>query len=281
MRRLVEDAARKDTRVRYIHLDQRGLSRARNAGIAASGGEIVAMTDDDCEADPGWLETLARCFADEPEVGLVGGALLRPERVSDRLGSCPALNPSEALYDPVPSRRQAPAGWDWIGGNFALRRGVAECTGLFDEHLGAGTCFPSGEDTDYKLRLEARGVKMRSTPRAIVHHTYGVRRGLRPGLRHSASYARGNGALAAKLTLSGDSRGQEWLNAATRESASDWLTGSRPYRVPVSILRLWHFRSAYHECLHEYAVDPGSDVLYHLAADQRPARSRGLTPGRT
>lgn len=273
MRRMVEDVAREDSRVRYMHLDQRGLSRARNAGLAASSGEIIAMTDDDCEADPQWLETMASCFTDEPDVGLVGGALLAPAREHGYLVTCPTLYPSERLYDPVRSRRHAPAGWDWIGGNFAVRRSVAERIGYFDEHLGAGTCFPCGEDTDYKLRLEAQGVKMRSTPRAIVHHTYGVRSGIRSGLRHSAAYARGNGALAAKLTLAGDPRGKEWLTAATRESSIDWLTAMRPQRLPVSMLRLWHFRQAYQECLHEYAVDPTSGVLYHLSTDHHPSRS--------
>src|SRR5438445_6681082 len=39
-----------------------GSSRARNIGIAASKGEILAFTDDDCEATPDWLAELAAEF---------------------------------------------------------------------------------------------------------------------------------------------------------------------------------------------------------------------------
>ena len=54
---------------------------------------------------------------------------------------------------------------------------MAKRLGTFDECLGAGADFPAAEDTDYKLRLEAAGIRMLTTPRAAVVHTYGVRKG--------------------------------------------------------------------------------------------------------
>lgn len=273
---LVEEVAREDTRVRYCHLVEPGLSRARNAGIAASAGEIIAMTDDDCEADAAWLSTLAQYFQIDSEVGLVGGALVGPNLRQGLLSTCPSLIPVEALYDPVPMKRQPPEGWDWIGGNFAVRRAVVERVGSFDEYLGAGAFFPSGEDTDYKLRLEALGIKMYSTPHAIVYHTYGVRHGVRAGLRHSRNYARGNGALAGKLTLQGDPRGREWLHSSVGESSVDWLHGRAPHRLPVSVLRLFHFVHAYRQCVRGFRVHPATDLLhplsYNLSRDRIEAR---------
>jgi glycosyltransferase involved in cell wall biosynthesis len=267
LRALVEEVGSADPRVRYIHLAEPGLSGARNAGIASSIGDIIAMTDDDCEADSEWLYTLAHCFQREPAVGLIGGALLKPKHVRGVLATCPSLTPLEAVYDPIAMRRQAPIGWDWIGGNFAIRRHVFNRVGPFDRYLGAGAPFPSAEDTDYKLRLEAYGIVMRSTPQAIVYHTYGTRYGVRAGLHHSRNYARGNGALAGKLTLRGDPRGREWLQAALRESTTDWLFSLKLHRLPVSVLRLHHFKRAYQRCLTEFRVDPVTDLLYAARSD--------------
>jgi glycosyltransferase involved in cell wall biosynthesis len=276
LRSRVEGAAGGNQRVRYVHVKRPGLSRARNAGIDVSRGDVIAMTDDDCEADSRWLAEVAACFAEDPRIGLVGGALLPPARARGRLVSCPSLVPADVVYDPSAMGRHAPRGWDWIGGNFAVRREVAQRAGPFDEYLGAGALFPGGEDTDYKLRLESLGIRMRTTPRAIVHHTYGARHGIAAGLRHSRNYARGNGALAGKLTLLGDPRGEEWLQATARESRLDWLQAMKPYRLPVSALRLWHFRRAYRQCVREFRVDVAQGVLYPVEAShlQREGNAR-------
>ena len=52
----------------------RGASAARNTGVAASQGELVAFLDDDAIASPRWLEALLSHFADPSVVG-VGGRL--------------------------------------------------------------------------------------------------------------------------------------------------------------------------------------------------------------
>jgi len=50
----------------------RGSAAARNRGIRAAGGDIVAMTDADCVVARGWLRALVPALADEG-VGAVGG----------------------------------------------------------------------------------------------------------------------------------------------------------------------------------------------------------------
>ena len=72
--------------VRVVRDSGRGLSRARNTAIAEAQGEIVAFTDDDCEADSRWLEELVTRFMAEPAVGLIGGLLVAPPRAQRGFG---------------------------------------------------------------------------------------------------------------------------------------------------------------------------------------------------
>ena len=249
----VNHAAAGDRRVRYVHLEGRGLSLARNAALKVAAGSVVAFTDDDCEPAPRWLESFAHAFLADSELGLVGGAVLSPQS-RGLLTSCPTVSPTEALYNPEVDHMRPPQGWDWIGANFAIRRGVASRLGSFDECLGAGADFPAAEDTDYKLRLEAAGVRMLTTPTASVVHTYGVRHGWSV-FKSQQNYATGNGGMAGKLTLLGDRRGEEWL-AETRSGSFN--EGRRaPHRLARGLRRLHYFSAAYHRCIREYHVVDG------------------------
>jgi GT2 family glycosyltransferase len=261
VRALVESVTRCDPRVRYLHVARRSASLARNAAMRAARGEIIAVIDDDCEARADWLDVLIDCFAGDPTLGLVGGAVIAPPPTRRGPAFCPALLPAETRYDPRADNRRVPPGWDWIGANFAICRAALNQVGLFDERLGPGAAFPAGEDTDLKLRLEAAGVPMRSTPRAVVYHTHGRRYGLRAALRSARNYAAGNAAVAAKLTLLGDPRGRMWLEMAREDVLGGWLRERRPQRLPAHMLRLWHFSRAYRRCLRHYIADRTTRLL--------------------
>ena len=60
-----------------------GLSGARNAGVAASDGTIVAFLDDDARARPGWLAALLGAYADDHGHAVRGRGGVPSERHSD------------------------------------------------------------------------------------------------------------------------------------------------------------------------------------------------------
>lgn len=254
----IADAVRRELnghRGRVVRQDGRGASRARNAALAVADGDVIAMTDDDCEAEPSWLAVMVDRFRAEPRAGIIGGAVLAPPLSRGGPANCPTCKPADALYDPRAFRSDPPDGFAWLSANVAICRSAAEALGAFDECLGSGTRFPAAEDVDFQWRAERRGIATLTTPQAIVHHTYGWRCGARAVWKLQRNYARGNGAFAAKLTLLGDDKGRQDLQLMRRLTAFDWFERRRPIALPAGIRRYYHFSRAYRECLENFQVD--------------------------
>lgn len=260
---VVERAAGDDPRVRHVHDPGRGASRARNVGVRAAVGEVVAFMDDDCEADENWLTVLDGCFGARPDLALVAGSLVAPPPTSRWPSTCPAFEAVEVVHTPAGAGAPIPDGWGLVLANLAVRRDVFAQIGPFDEVLGAGSVFPAAEETDFALRVEAAAMPMQTTPRARVHHTGGRRHGLRAVYRHKRGYELGNGALTAKMTLAGDPRGAVWRRGFVREALAGVRHG-RPHRLPLSLLRLVHFQRGHRACLRAYRVRPPGDIVHAL-----------------
>jgi GT2 family glycosyltransferase len=155
----------------------RGLSSARNSGVAASRGVVVAFLDDDAVADPDWLERLAVGYRD-PKVGAVGGfvepvwALGRPHwfpREFDWVVGC--------SYPGLP---EAPAATrNLIGANMSFRREVLESLGGFRAEIGRLGSTPLGcEETELCIRAaKTNGTIVRYDPAARVRHRVPAARG--------------------------------------------------------------------------------------------------------
>ncbi len=163
-------AAIHDDRLQYQYEPSRGLSAARNAGLRASAGQLVAFTDDDCVVEPGWLAALLAAFAAHPTVGVVFGHVACAEH-DPTLGYLPGFKAREGLL--TRRRMLAGAGHWGMGANMALRRSAIARIGPFDERLGAGAVMKSAEDVDYALRAHLSGFGVYHAAGArVVHHGF-------------------------------------------------------------------------------------------------------------
>jgi O-antigen biosynthesis protein len=185
---------------------RRGLSYARNAGIAASRGEIVVTTDDDVTTPPEWLERLIVQFA-RPEVGIVTGNVLPGEldtaaqRLFEAYGGLgrgfKRREVDQRWFGSSP--RRAVETWK-LGAtaNAAFRANLFRQPeiGLFDEALGAGTPTGCSEDTYLFYKAIKAGHTLVYEPSAFVWHRH--RRDM-PALRRQL-YAYSKGHVAYQLT---------------------------------------------------------------------------------
>jgi glycosyltransferase involved in cell wall biosynthesis len=139
----------------------RGLSRARNAGLAIVQADLVGFPDDDCSYPDDLLARIAGRFADRPDLGgLTGRTAGASGRSSVGWGA---------------ERRMLDRDTVWHGGNSAstfVRADVLERVGSFDESLGlgSGTAWSSGEDTDYLTRALDVGARIEYDPEIVVIH---------------------------------------------------------------------------------------------------------------
>ncbi|MFQ5812219.1 MAG: glycosyltransferase family 2 protein [Anaerolineae bacterium] len=164
-KRVVEALA--DPRLRYYRQQANGKSRALNAALARARGAIIAFTDDDCTVPPDWLRRGLDVLAQEPEAGIVFGAAAAAPH-NPRETFVPVFLPPH--YRRLQGRFARVRCHGLAGPNMFIRPTVFERVGGFDDFLGAGSHFPSGDDDDLAYRALRAGFAVVLDPtNAIVH----------------------------------------------------------------------------------------------------------------
>jgi GT2 family glycosyltransferase len=177
-----------DGRVQYL-TSRGGAAAARNDGIAASDGEIVALTDDDCEPASGWARTLAAPFAADPKLAIVFGRV-RPAPHDPAAGFVTSYDRAGIRLARGIGEKPSVEG---LGACMAIRRSFWQETGGFDERFGLGAPLRAGEESELTLRALAGGWSVLETDSAeVVHHAF---RNWENGAASIACYSFGNGAV--------------------------------------------------------------------------------------
>jgi len=145
--------------VRVIARHHAGAAAARNAGVAAAEGDILAFTDSDCRPEPEWLDRMCGALADDRASAAMGRFKSDQTGVVARFVQAEYADKEAGML----ARR-------WVTfadtATAAFRADVMRQAGGFREDLMAV------EDTDYAFRLAAAGHRIAMVPGAFVYHRH-------------------------------------------------------------------------------------------------------------
>jgi glucosyl-dolichyl phosphate glucuronosyltransferase len=141
--------------LRFLVETRKGVSHARNAGIAASRGSILAFVDDDVRVRPGWLAAAVRILREQEDVHYLGGPVLplwqdqRPRWLTpDHWSPIAAVDYGSERFV-VPTMRAVCL----ISANLFVRRAALDRVGWFNP------AFRRCQDRELMLRLWAAGLE--------------------------------------------------------------------------------------------------------------------------
>ena len=184
---VVDDGSTDDTaevlegfggRITLLRKSNGGPASARNVGVRACTGELIAFTDSDCLPDKDWLRELVKGFY-APGIAGAGGTVrgVAPGLVGEYTDMIGGLNPGFAPGGVVTRL---------VTANACFRRDALLGVNMFDERFRK----PGGEDTELSIRLRSAGYELSYVERAVVLHHH--RQTIRGFLKTIANYGEGH-----------------------------------------------------------------------------------------
>jgi GT2 family glycosyltransferase len=181
----------------YTHQQRRGLSASRNAAFARASCPVIAVTDDDCVPDPGWIAAIEQTFASSNAPhALTGRVLPLGPEIPETFAVATRTNTLQTEF----SGKASP----WLiggGNNFAVKLDWFTCVGGCDERLGVGSPGKAAEDIDLFYRLLRAGARILYEPDALVYHQ---RQSKTQRVASRWSYGYGVGAFCSMWLRRGD-----------------------------------------------------------------------------
>jgi glycosyltransferase involved in cell wall biosynthesis len=159
-------------RIRGLVESRQGVSYARNAGIDAARGEIIAFFDDDVFLAPDWIETIRRVFTEQRNLQCVGGRVLPdwecpPPRWLTRTHWAP-LALQDFGDEPMAISLQNPRAL--ISANLACRKGLfARIGGFSPQFQRVKDGIGSLEDDEWIRRLWKAGEPALYLPELVTY----------------------------------------------------------------------------------------------------------------
>ena len=181
-----------------------------NAGIAATSGDYVVVSNPDAVPEPGGVGELAHFADDHPRAGLVGPLVFWPDgtwqpslrRFPTVLGTIWRRTPLRLVRRPYEhqvshygTRPTVPVQGDWLLGGACLlmRRTMLEEIGGWDDGYRHYV-----EDIDVAYRAARAGWERWLVPTAVVHHAYAAVIDRRFLSRHTLWHLRGMARFVRK-----------------------------------------------------------------------------------
>lgn len=229
--------------VRVIRQANAGPASARNRGIEAAAGELIAFTDDDTIPDPEWLVELVAAIDEDPRLGGVGGRIVPQQR-----GFIADFVQVERFVD----HGRTPDGCVayLVTANAVFRHEALTAIGGFDTSFA----LPAGEDVDLSARMVAEGWILSFHDGAVIYHDH--RTSPRDLVRTVVAHARAREVL--------EQRHAELLTSMRETSGARHLAGRYRRSRQFGVGRA---RSAFYLLMHfgKVGVSAATRVVDHLA----------------